>query len=157
MLVESFTKNYYQFEFDIQIYMDLNERLDEVYTIGIFISDNTELQPYYVIKAENNDEYAEMTDLSKEQKDKILSKIDTVLHNYLKTKKRLLSEISDETAVYQGLTSRPSCGCCLSVVCKYTEDTRVNSIQRFCESCSSDYYIHTINNEVEDSLCPFCK
>lgn len=88
MLVESFTKNYYQFEFDIQIYMDLNERLDEVYTIGIFISDNTELQPYYVIKAENNDdEYAEMTDLSKEQKDKILSKIDTVLHNYLKTKK----------------------------------------------------------------------
>lgn len=152
MLVETFTKNYYQFEFDIQIYMDLNE----VYTIGILTTDNTQLHTHNVIINESNDEYSEITDLSKKQKDKIISKIDTVLRNYLKTKKRLLSEISDETAIYQGLTSRPSCGCCLSVVCKYQDDTRVNSIQSFCKYCSSKYYSHIINNEVEDRLCPYC-
>lgn len=86
VLVETFTKKYYQFEFDIQIYMDLNERLDEVYTIGIFISDNTVLYRYNVVN-EYGYEYAEMSDLSKEQKDKIISKIVTVLRNYLKTKK----------------------------------------------------------------------
>jgi len=153
MLVETFTKNYYQFEFDIQIYRDLNECLNEVYTIGIFVSDNTHLR----INVEGEVEYSEITDLSKTKKDKIISKIDTVLRNYLKTKKELLSEISDETAVYQGLTSRPSCGCCLSVVCKYQRDKRVNSIECFCKYCSSDYYSHNINNEVEDILCPFCK
>ena len=153
MLVETFTKKYYQFEFDIQIYMDLNESLDEVYTIRIFVSDITHLR----INVEGNVEYSEITDLSKEQKDKMISKIDTVLRNYLKTKKKLLSEISDETAVYQGLTSRPSCGCCLSVVCKYQTDTRINSTECFCKSCSSNYYIHIVNDEVEDRLCPFCK
>lgn len=88
MLVETFTKNYYQFEFDIQIYMDLNERLEEVYTVGILMSDNTQLYTYNVINEVNvDDEYAEITNLSKDQKDKMISKIDTVLRNYLKTKK----------------------------------------------------------------------
>jgi hypothetical protein len=124
MLVETFTKVYYQYEFDIKIYMDLNEDFNELYTIRIFITNNMLLDSRRITD-ESNDIYSEITDLSKEKKDKIISKIDTVLCNYLKTKKRLLSEISDETAVYQGLTSRPPCGCCLSVVCKYQEDERI--------------------------------
>lgn len=148
MLVETFTKIYYQFEFDIKIYMDLNE----LYTIRIFTTNNM-LHLY----DKSNDTYSEIKDLSKEKKDKIISKIDTVLRNYLKTQKRLLSEISDETAVYQGLTSRPLCGCCLSVVCKYQQDKRVKSTESFCNCCNTEYYSHSISNEVEDRLCPFCK
>jgi hypothetical protein len=83
MLVETFTKKYYQFEFYIQIYKDLNE----IYTIGIFTTDNTKLHASNVIMNEINDNYSEIRDLSKERKDKIISEIDTVLRNYLKTKK----------------------------------------------------------------------
>lgn len=148
MLVETFAKVYYQFDFDIKVYVDLNK----LYTIRIFVTNNNAHW-----NEQNNEKFAELNDLTKEKKDKIISKIDILLRNYLKTKRTLYSEISDNSAVHQGLTSRPSCGCCGSVVCKYIKDTRIKSVDSCCSCCGTVYYSHSMNDEVEDTLCQFCK
>ena len=89
----------YQYEFEVNVSYDGSE----FYSVFVTMKSNGLFEEH---------RFAQLARLSKQKKDFVLSKIDTIIDEYLENKKKL-SEISEGQAMYEGLTNKPlPCGCC---------------------------------------------
>lgn len=92
----------YEYEFEVYVY-----EISGFYSIYIYIKTKTDLNSL----RNHCETVAKIEVISDVIKDKIMSRLDSIIEEYLSSRVKL-HEILESQIVYDGLNSKPKCTCC---------------------------------------------